>query len=281
MSISEKLLEKAKKQLASSAIAEDIGSGDISAGLIACDTQSYAKVICREQAVIAGCDWFAEVFRQIDSTVEIVWQVNDGQKVSPNTELCALKGNARSLLSGERAALNILQSLSATATLTQKYVNAIAHTKCKILDTRKTIPGLRIAQKYAVTCGGGKNHRIGLYDMILIKENHILAAGSIANAVTTAKSQNHNVTIEVEVENLDELQQAIESGADRVLLDNMNESLLREAVSLNQNRVELEASGGIDLNNVASVAETGVDYISIGIITKNICAIDLSMRFES
>lgn len=268
------------RYLVKAALSEDLGSGDITACLIDPHTQSKATVICRDNAVIAGIDWFNEVFMQLDIGVKVHWHVKDGDQVDANTLLCELEGRSASLLSGERTALNLLQTLSATATATHEYVEKIAHTQCRILDTRKTIPGLREAQKYAVTCGGGKNHRHGLYDGILIKENHILAAGSIANAVNAAKQQNQNVPVEVEVETLNELQQAIDCGADIALLDNMDETLLKQAVELTQKRIKLEASGGISLDNVASVAETGVDFISIGLITKNINAIDLSMRFQ-
>lgn len=281
MTIDNQIIQTEKVRLAAAAISEDLGAGDITANLIEPTAQSQATIICRQAAVIAGTDWCAEVFRQIDPDINLQWHVEDGQNIAADTCLCELSGTARSLLSGERAALNILQTLSATATLTHQYVNAVAHTNCQILDTRKTIPGLRIAQKYAVSCGGGTNHRIGLYDMILIKENHIIAAGSIANAINQAKALNANVKIEVEVETLDELKQAIDTGADIVLLDNMNEAMLREAVTLNQQRVKLEASGGISIENIGKIAETGVDYISVGLITKNIDAIDLSMRFEN
>ncbi len=279
MTIDKQKLKSAIQKLAEITLQEDLGAGDITANLIPEATQSTAKVICRDEAVIAGVDWFNAVFQQIDAAIDIRWAVKDGDAVAADTYLCELQGKSRSLLSGERAALNLLQTLSATATLTAQYVAAIAHTDCKILDTRKTIPGLRIAQKYAVSCAGGQNHRLGLYDMILIKENHIMACGSIANAVATAKAQNPAVQIEVEVENLIELQQAIDCGVDIVLLDNMDEATLRQAVALNQKRVKLEASGGISLQNVAKIADTGIDYISIGLITKNINAIDLSMRF--
>lgn len=262
------------------ALAEDIQGGDLTAALIPEGNETQATVICRDNAVIAGIAWFNEAFRQIDSNIEINWLVNDGETVSKDTLLCEITGNARHILTVERTALNFLQTLSATATETAKYVQAVSHTKCKILDTRKTIPGLRDAQKYAVLCGGGKNHRKGLYDGILIKENHIMAAGSIRAAVATAKQQHTNIPVEVEVETLDELQEAIISGADIALLDNMDTDTLLQAVSINQDRIKLEASGGITLDNVAAVAEAGVDFISIGLITKNIDAIDLSMRFQ-
>lgn len=263
------------------ALAEDIGAGDITAALIPLEAISEATVICREQAVICGVEWFDQVFAQLDPTIRINWQVRDGDTVEPNQLLCTLSGPSRPLLSGERTALNFLQTLSGTATLARRYAEAVAGTGVKVLDTRKTIPGLRRAQKYAVTCGGGHNHRIGLYDGVLIKENHIAAAGSIATAVAQARlSAPQGVRVEVEVENLDEVQQALDADADILLLDNMPPALLRQAVALNQGKAKLEASGGITLQNIGNVAETGVDYISVGEITKQLHAIDLSMRFS-
>ena len=262
------------------AITEDLGKGDITASLIPDEVLAKASVICREDATIAGQAWFTEVFNQIDSTSKIQWHIKDGDVVTQNTCLCDIEGKAKSLLTAERSALNFLQTLSATATQTRRYVDAISHTKTRILDTRKTLPGLRDAQKYAVVCGGGKNHRKGLYDGILIKENHIMAAGSIQNAVTQARALDTNIAIEVEVENLNELNQALSAGADIVLLDNMDIPTLVEAVAINKGKAKLEASGGITLESIAAIAETGVDYISIGDLTKNIQAIDLSMRFN-
>jgi len=262
------------------ALEEDIGDGDITAFLIPEDSQARATVICREPAVIAGTAWFDEVFAQLDPEIQIQWQVEDGDQVSADTLLCSLHGDARSLLTGERTALNFLQTLSATATCVRQYVNAVEGTGVTILDTRKTIPGLRDAQKYAVTCGGGENHRHGLYDGILIKENHIMAAGSIAQAVATARDLDTELAIEVEVENLDELQQALTAGADIVLLDNMNNDMLRQAVAINKSQAKLEASGNVNLQTIRGIAETGVDFISIGGLTKDIKAIDLSMRFR-
>ena len=264
----------------SAALAEDVGNGDITANLIPDDTMADGYVICREAAVIAGCAWFNETFKQVDPTVNIQWHVKDGEAVSANTRLCSISGNARSLLTAERSALNFLQTLSATATRTRHYVDIIAHTSATILDTRKTLPGLRNAQKYAVLCGGGQNHRTGLYDGILIKENHIMAAGSINNAVKKARTLSTSLAIEVEVENIDELKQALAAGADIILLDNMNLENLSLAVVINQNKAKLEASGGVSQKSIAAIAETGVDYISIGDLTKNIQAIDLSMRFH-
>ena len=262
-------------------LAEDVGSEDITANLIPQSTTATAQVISRDKATIAGCAWFDEVFRQLDTTIQIKWHVKDGDTVTENTLLCEMLGNARNLLTGERSALNILQTLSATATLTKSYVDLVSHTSCKILDTRKTIPGLRDAQKYAVLCGGGTNHRMGLYDGILIKENHIMAAGSISAAVKQAQKLANNIAIEVEVENLGELKQALDSGADIVLLDNMDVETLKQAVAINNGKAKLEASGNVNKNTVANIAETGVDFISIGELTKNIYAIDLSMRFTT
>lgn len=263
------------------ALREDIGEGDITAALIPETEQSLATVITREQAVISGCAWFEEVFRQLDPTISVEWQVADGDRVTPNQPLCTLSGSARSILTGERSALNFLQTLSATATLAQQYVDAIQDTNCTILDTRKTIPGLRMAQKYAVTCGGGKNHRFGLYDMILIKENHIMAAGSINAAVQKARELSPQAKVEVEVENLDEFQQALASKADIVMLDNMPNEMLKLIVELNEGQCKLEASGGVNLDTIRAIAETGVDYISVGLLTKDIKALDLSMRFQA
>jgi len=265
------------------ALIEDIGDGDISAALIPADAQSTAQVISRENAVLCGTAWFNEVFRQLDAHIVIDWQVGDGDAICSNQALCRLTGNSRSLLSGERSALNFLQTLSATATQTRKFVDVISGTGAVILDTRKTLPSLRTAQKYAVTCGGGSNHRMGLFDAFLIKENHILAAGSIAAAVASARQQHAKLKVEVEVENLDEVRQALHAGADQLLLDNMALATLREAVALNREknngRAKLEASGGVNLERVRAIADTGVDFISVGSITKDVRAVDLSMRF--
>ena len=266
------------------ALIEDIGDGDISAALIPADARSTAQVISREDAVLCGAAWFNEVFRQLDSHIVVDWQAGDGDIIGANQTLCSLTGNSRSLLSGERSALNFLQTLSATATQTRKFVNAISGTGATILDTRKTLPGLRTAQKYAVACGGGSNHRMGLFDAFLIKENHILAAGSIAAAVASARQQHAELKVEVEVENLDEVRQALDAGADQLLLDNMELAALREAVALNREknngRARLEASGGVSLERVRAIAETGVDFISVGSLTKDVRAVDLSMRFN-
>lgn len=264
------------------ALDEDIGDGDLTAELIPEEARSEARVISRQQAVICGQEWFDEVFAQLDEDIRIKWQVKDADRVEPDQLLCTLSGSSRALLTGERTALNFLQTLSGTATLASRYAEAIAGTGVKVLDTRKTIPGLRLAQKYAVTCGGCHNHRIGLYDGVLIKENHIAAAGSIAAAVEKARqTAPSDIPVEVEVENLDELEQALAAGADILLLDNMSPALLRQAVDINKGRAKLEASGGITLQTIHNVAETGVDYISVGEITKELHAVDLSMRFSN
>lgn len=264
------------------ALAEDVGAGDLTAQLIAPQVETTATVITRETAVVCGCAWFDEVFKQLDPSVRVNWSVRDGERVEPNQQLCELSGRARAVLTGERTALNFLQTLSATATATRRYVDAIAGTTTRILDTRKTLPGLRLAQKYAVVCGGGTNHRVGLFDAILVKENHIAAAGSIAAAVAQARIIAGQAMVEVEVENLDELRQALKTDIDRVLLDNFTLEMLRQAVELTKRssgRVELEASGNVTLASLREIAATGVDYISIGGLTKHIQAIDLSMRF--
>lgn len=263
-----------------SALAEDIGTGDITAALIPADLQAQATVISREQAIVCGMAWCNAVFAELDSHIETDWRVRDGDAVAAGQTLCTLSGPARALLSGERTALNYLQTLSATATLARRYADAVADLPTLILDTRKTIPGLRSAQKYAVRIGGCTNHRHGLYDAYLIKENHIAAAGSIRAAVTRARSNNPTVMLEVEVENATQLQEALDAGADRLLLDNHSISALKTAVSTVAGRVELEASGNVTLDNVRDIALTGVDYISTGSLTKDIKAIDLSMIFD-
>jgi len=262
------------------ALKEDIGSGDVTARLIPEDDFNLATVITREAATICGIDWFEEVFAQLDSQIFIEWDVNDGDVVSAGQQLCSLSGSTRALLTGERAALNFLQTLSSTATKAAEYTAAIAGTNAKVLDTRKTIPGLRLAQKYAVSCGGAYNHRVGLYDAILIKENHILAAGGIMQAVESARFNSPELMIEVEVENLHELQQALDANVNRIMLDNFELDLLHQAVAITNKKSELEASGNVTLETIRAIAETGVDYISIGAITKDIKAIDLSMRFS-
>ncbi len=260
------------------AIEEDVSTGDITAELIPESQQATAQIISRDQAVIAGRAWVDEVFKQVDPRVEVEWMVADGDCVPPNTLLFTLQGSARSLLTGERAALNFLQTLSGTATIAKQYSNKVANTSVKLLDTRKTLPGLRLAQKYAVTCGGCYNHRIGLFDAFLIKENHILAAGGIESAISQAKTNHPGKPVEVEVESFDELNQALHAGADIIMLDNFTPDQMREAVALVNGKAKLEASGNITDDTLVSYAETGVDYISIGALTKHCRAIDLSMR---
>lgn len=266
------------------ALAEDLGSGDLSAALVDADAIVGATIIARESLVLAGQVWADEVFAQLDENVVLDWYVGDGQSAEPDDVICKLVGPARALLGGERTALNFLQTLSSTATLTAQYVSAVQGTKTRILDTRKTIPGLRLAQKYAVTCGGGSNHRIGLFDAILIKENHIRSAGGISAALKSAQQQHDDIMIEVEVENHAELVEVLDAGASRVLLDNFSVDELLDAVETNRAygyvSAELEASGDITLKTIRAVAETGVDYVSIGAITKNIRAIDFSMLFR-
>lgn len=261
------------------ALEEDVGDGDRTASLIPESSVSKAQVICRESAVLCGTGWFDEVFRQLDPDISINWFARDGAVISPGVIICELEGNTRALLTGERAALNYLQTLSGTATLAHSYAAAVAGTGVRILDTRKTLPGLRLQQKYAVACGGCHNHRIGLYDAILIKENHIAAAGSITAAVRGATKASPDFEIEVEVEDLAAMQEAISAGARRILLDNFSNDQLREAVRLNDGRARLEASGGISLEEIRVKAQCGVDDISVGALTKDVKAIDLSMLF--
>jgi len=266
------------------ALAEDVGPGDLTAELVPPEQRAVARVVTRENCVLCGQPWFDEVFTQIDKSVEVEWRCQEGERVSENQELCEIRGPARAVLTGERTALNFLQLLSATATAARHYADAVAGTATIILDTRKTIPGLRLAQKYAVTIGGARNHRIGLYDAILIKENHITAAGGIESAVGKAMRNATNVLIEVEVENLDQLADTLATPAHRVLLDNFSLSGMRKAVAMRNDRnedVTLEASGGITLDNVREIAATGVDFISVGALTKDVRAVDLSMRFRS
>jgi len=260
------------------ALAEDIGSGDITAQLIPADKTSHARIISRDNAVIAGCPWVDEVFKQLDNQVEIIWHVKDGDQVSANDTLFELKGSSRSLLTGERTALNFLQTLSAVATKCFHYSEQVKHTQVKLLDTRKTLPGMRSALKYAVTQGGCHNHRIGLFDAFLIKENHINACGSITNAIEQAKVIAPGKPIEVEVESFDELNQALDAGADIIMLDNFSIEETKQAVAHAKGKAKLEASGGITDETLVSIAETGVDFISIGTLTKDIKAVDLSMR---
>lgn len=263
------------------ALAEDVGCGDLTAALIPSNAVTCAHVLCREDAVLSGQAWFDEVFQQLDSNITIEWSADDGDAIAAGSIICRLTGLARPLLTGERTALNFLQTLSGTATLTRQFVEAIKTTDVKILDTRKTIPGLRQALKYAVRCGGGDNHRMGLYDGILIKDNHIHAAGSLKSAIDIAHSATtKGVLIEVEVENLEMLADALNAGAKRILLDNFTVKELRQAMRKNTGGAKLEASGNVNLDNIRIIAETGVDYISVGALTKNIRAIDLSMGFD-
>ena len=266
------------------ALAEDVGSGDLTAALVPAGRAGRATVVTRESAVLCGRPWVDEVFRQLDPSVRVLWEAEEGADVAPDQLLCRLAGPARSLLTGERTALNFLQTLSGTATATRRYVAVIAGLPCRILDTRKTLPGLRRAQKYAVRCAGGSNHRMGLYDGILVKENHIMAAGSIAAAVAAARVAGASVPVEVEVETLDELRQALDAGADMALLDEFSLDDMRAAVAMSRSHargpIKLEASGNVSYETLRAIAETGVDFVSIGSLTKHVRAVDLSMRFE-
>ena len=266
------------------ALAEDVGAGDLTASLVDADAVVGAQIIARESLVLCGEEWVNEVFRQLDENIIVDWYIGDGGRVEADDIICKLVGPARALLTGERTALNFLQTLSSTATITAEYVKAVEGTGTKILDTRKTIPGLRLAQKYAVTCGGGLNHRTGLFDAILIKENHIKSAGGIAAALNAAGDLGADVLIEVEVENHEELLEALDAGAQRVLLDNFSIEDLNKAVEINRGlgyvAAELEASGNVTLKTIREIAETGVDYISTGALTKNVEAADLSMLFK-
>ena len=261
------------------AIEEDIGSGDITAQLIPEDQKAHADVICREEAVVCGRPWFDEVFKQIDNHIRLHWHVEEGQLISANDTLVSISGSARSILTAERAALNFLQTLMGTATTARTFADKLDEFPIKVLDTRKTIPGLRLAQKYAVKTGGGENHRIGLYDAFLIKENHINAAGSIANAIREANRIAPGKPVEVEVENIEELKQAIEAGADRVMLDNFSDGNIRDAIEIKPEGIEYEISGNVDEKILQKYAKAGIDFISSGALTKHVQAIDLSMRF--
>lgn len=278
-------LEAAITHDVTSALAEDVGSGDLTAGLIAENAAGKASVMTRMDGILAGQEWFTRTFTELDPDCEVFWHAQDGQRIVAGQPICEIAGNARAMLTAERSALNFLQTLSAVATKTRQYVDLVAGTKVKILDTRKTLPGLRRALKYAVQAGGGHNHRIGLFDGILIKENHIIAAGGIkpalANAFELVKHQvAANTMIQIEVESKAQLRDAIECGAKLILLDNFGLEEMREAVKSTAGRAELEASGGINLGSVRAIAETGVDRISIGTLTKDIHALDLSMRFK-
>lgn len=261
-------------------LAEDVGTGDLTAEVIAEAKQAKATLITREAMLVCGQAWFDQVFRTIDENIQVDWQYQEGEQAFAGDVLCYLSGSARGLLTGERAALNMLQTLSATASLASQYAKAVSGTSAVVLDTRKTIPGLRLAQKYAVRCGGASNHRVGLYDGILIKENHIMAAGSIAEAVAAARLVSQHVDVEVEVENLAEVQQALEAKADILLLDNFSLDELVQAVELNNGAAKLEASGNVNLSTIRDIAKTGVDFISVGALTKNVQAVDLSMRVD-
>jgi nicotinate-nucleotide pyrophosphorylase (carboxylating) len=265
---------------AANALDEDVGSGDISAELIDAEVWLETELLVREEAVLCGCQWFDEVFRQCDEKITTRWHAGDGERITANSVVCEVSGPARGLLTAERSALNFLQTLSGTATLTRTYSDQIKHTRCRILDTRKTIPQLRVAQKYAVLCGGGSNHRIGLFDAFLIKENHLAASGGIANAVARAREMHPDKFLEVEVENLEQLRQAIDAGVERALLDNFSLADMKRAVELNHQRIELEASGNIEEANLLQIAASGVDFISIGALTKNLRAIDFSLRYR-
>lgn len=263
------------------ALEEDVGTGDLTAALIPGDKLAHARLITRENAVLCGTAWANTVFRELDPRISLRWSAQDGDAISANQLLCQLEGPARALLTGERTALNFLQALSGTATAARRYVDAVRGTPAVILDTRKTIPGLRLAQKYAVRCGGARNHRIGLYDGILIKENHVAAAGSIGAAIRGAQAAAPaDVFIEIEVESLGQLNEALAAGAKRILLDNFSLDEIRRAVGATRGLAQLEVSGNVTLETIRALAETGVDYISTGDITKNVRAVDLSMRFE-
>ncbi|URL59442.1 carboxylating nicotinate-nucleotide diphosphorylase [Luteibacter flocculans] len=264
----------------SRAFAEDIGPGDATADLLDPQATATAVLTCRENAVLCGTAWFDACFRTLDADVRIEWLAHDGDRVAAGSAICRMAGKARALVTAERSALNFLQMLSATATVTARYVDAIAGTRTRVLDTRKTIPGLRLAQKYAVRCGGGTNHRIGLFDAMMLKENHIIAAGGIPAAVRAARTIHPNLPLIVEVETLDELAQAIAAGADRALLDNFTPAMLTDAVALAAGRIPLEVSGNVELDTIRAIAETGVDFISSGALTKHVRAIDLSLRLD-
>ena len=272
---------KAINSSVNAALEEDIGTGDVTAASFNNNEMASAKVISREEAVLCGQQWFELTLHKLDPNIVVNWEFNDGDKLEKDVTVCVLSGNAQAILTGERTALNFLQTLSGTATKTKIYVDRISGTNAQILDTRKTLPGMRYAQKYAVRCGGGKNHRMGLYDAILIKENHIATAGSVSKAVNEAKQKYPTIKLEVEVENAKQLKEALQTQTDVILLDNFSLSELENAVTTTDGKKKLEASGNMTLENIREVAKTGVDYISIGAITKHIQAIDFSMRFTS
>jgi nicotinate-nucleotide pyrophosphorylase (carboxylating) len=273
-------LRAARVRQVCEALDEDVGDGDLTAGLLPADAGAEAEIVAREAAVLCGADWVDEVFRQLDARVTVEWLAADGARLEAGQVVCRLRGPARSILTGERCALNFLQTLSATATQAARYVDAVAGTGAVVLDTRKTIPGLRLAQKYAVRCGGAQNHRVGLFDAVLIKENHIRAAGSVAAALAAAAAHS-DVMVEIEVETLDELDQALAAGARRILLDNFDTATLAAAVRRTAGAAQLEASGGVDLDTVRGIAQTGVDYISVGQLTKHVIAVDYSLLFRA
>jgi nicotinate-nucleotide pyrophosphorylase (carboxylating) len=279
--IERELIQKAIRENVRQALEEDIGTGDITAQLIPVEQQSIAHVITRDNCVLAGQEWADEVFKTIDASLAITWHASEGAQLNAGDKLFSVSGNARSILSAERCALNFIQTLSATASVSAHYASLVAHTKVRILDTRKTLPGLRIAQKYAVSVSAAQNHRIGLYDAFLIKENHIMACGSITNAVSKAQDIAPGRPVEIEVESLIELDEALTAGADIIMLDNFSLEQMREAVTRSTGRAKLEASGNVTSETLVPIAETGVDFISIGALTKDVKAIDLSMRFEA
>ena len=268
--------------LVSTALREDVGSGDLTAALIAADTQISARLICRQEAVLCGVAWVVETCRQVDTGISIAWEKQDGDALHEDDLVCTFSGPARAILTAERTAINLLQTLSGTALAASVYANEVAGTQCRILDTRKTLPGMRMAQKYAVVIGGAHNHRIGLFDGILIKENHIASAGSVTAAVKAAiASAPQCDLVEVEVESLAQLSEALSAGATRIMLDNFDLQMMREGVSMNAGRAELEVSGDVTLKNVREIAETGVEYISVGAITKHVTAVDFSLRVDN
>lgn len=272
------------RALVARGLEEDIGTGDRTAELIPASAILDATIVTREAMTLAGCPWVNEVFAQLDPSISITWRVDDGGTAEADTIICKLRGPARPILTGERTAINFLQTLSATATVTAAYVRAVHGTECQILDTRKTLPGLRLAQKYAVRCGGGSNHRIGLFDAILIKENHIHSAGGVAAAIASCRKLHPTLPIEIEVESINELRDALMASPERLLLDNFSLNMLKEAVAINRTEgkppAELESSGGLTLDDITDVTKSGVDFISVGALTKNVRAIDFSMRFE-
>lgn len=280
--LSKEKLANDRERAVRQALAEDVGSGDVTAALVGVAQMADATVVVREQAVLCGCDWFSQAFAEVDREIHVHWSAKDGDRVAPGQVVCKLDGPARSILTGERTALNFLQTLAGTATTTAHYVSQVEGTGCRILDTRKTIPGLRTAQKYAARIGGAVNHRIGLFDAILIKENHIASAGSIGGAVRGARASSPSLPVEIEVESVAQVHEALQTGVERLLLDNFTLDQLREAVQINKDSdepAELEASGGIEVDTLRAVAETGVDFISVGALTKHLRATDFSMRF--